>query len=251
MGGELILKFLLIIIVVCLCAALLAKIFLVNDDKPFLRDNIRAMMSTLLPALVLVLVVRAFVAEPFRIPSSSMQPGLHAGDYILVNKHQYGLRIPLTHHYLYRYGEPQRGDVVVFFPPQDNRYFIKRIVGMPGDLISYKDKSLSVNGQPVEYNNLPPDQYNQHEGFITYREERLDEDWHAIQIDRTRQSGDFQIRVRADHYYVMGDNRDNSRDSRSWGQVPRSRLVGPATVVWMHWRGFGTWPRFDRIGYIH
>lgn len=252
MNGELIPKLLIFATIIFSVIALADALIPKPNRESLLRDTLRSTTHTLLPVLIAVLLLRSFIAEPFRIPSSSMEPGLMAGDYILVNKYRYGLRLPLTNRYLFSTGNPRRGDVAVFFPPEDDRYFIKRVVGLPGDLISYHSKRLSVNGRPINYRPLDADALSDagvRDGFRG-RQESLGGSWHALQIHLQAGSQDFNIRVKKDHYFVMGDNRDNSRDSRVWGQVPRSRFIGPAILVWMHWRGFGTLPSFARFGSV-
>jgi signal peptidase I len=250
MNGELIPKFLIIATAICAVLVLVERLFPRSENPSLIRINIHSLVVTVFPALVLVLLVRSFVAEPFRIPSSSMQPGLITGDYILVNKNRYGLRLPLTNYYIYRREQPKRGDVVVFFPPNDDRYFIKRIIGMPGDHVIYRNKQLTVNGKQMRYESVLPPVPTQHSDPNTYLRERLGDDRHNIMHDVRRPSNNFEVHIAAGHYYVLGDNRDNSRDSRIWGQVPRSRLIGPATILWMHWDGFGSMPRFSRSGSI-
>lgn len=240
---------LIITTAILLAIAFLDKLLPAYKENSLIRSNIRHMVLAVLPILVAVLILRSFVVEPFRIPSSSMEPSLLAGDYILVNKYHYGLRIPLTNYYLYKVGDPQRGDVVVFFPPNDDRYFIKRVVGLPGDLITYRNKRLSVNGEPVRYADRPSLAPSKEQPFVITNEE-LNGDWHTVQHHENGLRQDFDLRIRRGHYFVMGDNRDNSRDSRVWGQVPRERFIGRAIFIWMHWRTFGSLPDFGRFGVI-
>lgn len=202
-----------------------------------------------LPVLLVVLVLRSFIAEPFQIPSSSMVPTLLVGDYILVNKFSYGIRLPVINTKVFEIGEPQRGDVMVFFPPNDARYFIKRVIGIPGDVISYRNKVLSVNGKKMPQEliaQLPP--LNPSYQIL---DENLDGVHHVVRHDLLRRgSGEFEIRVEAGHYFMMGDNRDNSSDSRVWGQVPERNIVGKAFAIWMHWGSFFSVPDFARAGMI-
>lgn len=203
------------------------------------------------PVLLVVLVLRSFLFEPFQIPSASMVPSLLIGDYILVNKFNYGLRLPVLQTKLVDINEPQRGDVVVFFPPNDKRYFIKRLVGLPGDQVSYRDKQLFINGEPVDTRlvaELPPQQ-----PVIQVLEEQLGEARHLIHNDNRAfggRLGDFSVTVKPGHYFMMGDNRDNSSDSRVWGQVPERNIVGQAVAIWMHWPSLGGLPDFSRVGGI-
>jgi signal peptidase I len=201
------------------------------------------------PVLFLVFVLRSFLVEPFQIPSSSMVPTLQVGDYILVNKFTYGIRLPVVRTKVIDLNEPQRGDVMVFFPPHLNEtYYIKRVIGLPGDRIRYIDKKLYVNGELVPQElllQLPP-------GRPRYRlsQERMGTAQYQVQADMMRGSDDFSLTVRPGHYFMMGDNRDNSSDSRVWGQVPERDIVGKAFAIWMHWESFFSLPSFHRVGAI-
>ena len=201
------------------------------------------------PVLFIVFVLRSFLVEPFQIPSSSMVPTLQVGDYILVNKFTFGVRLPVVRTKVLEMNEPTRGDVMVFFPPHLNdTYFIKRVVGLPGDRIRYIDKTLYINGEEVSQDllaQLPP-------GRPRYRltAESLGETTHELQTDMLRRNDDFSVTVKPGHYFMMGDNRDNSSDSRVWGQVPERDIVGKAFAIWMHWDSFFTVPSFQRVGSI-
>ena len=165
------------------------------------------------PVLLVVFVLRSFLVEPFQIPSSSMVPTLEVGDYILVNKYTYGIRLPVIRTKVLALNNPQRGDVVVFFPPHMNdTYFIKRVVGLPGDTVEYRNKQIFVNGKRVE-REPAAEQFAQSSHNITGRES-LGESEHLMQVDTRRPSSDFSVVVRPGHYFMMGDNRDNSSDSR-------------------------------------
>jgi signal peptidase I len=201
------------------------------------------------PVLLVVFVLRSFLVEPFQIPSSSMVPTLQVGDYILVNKYTYGIRLPVLRTKVLALNEPQRGDVMVFFPPHMNdTYFIKRVVGLPGDTVTYRNKRLYVNGQEIPEEPLAvlP------EGRSRYRVglETLGADTHLFQVDEARPAQDFSVVVKPGHYFMMGDNRDNSSDSRIWGQVPEKDIVGKAFAVWMHWDELLSLPSFSRVGLI-
>jgi len=208
------------------------------------------------PVLALVLVLRSFVAEPFVIPSGSMIPTLEVGDYILVNKYTYGLRLPVLGTKVVDLGEPARGDVMVFVPPHQPNYFIKRVVGIPGDRIEYRKKRLWINGEPVEVaivERSPPG----HPGVVEV-EEQLGEQEHRIHIypqrtmescDRRRPEGCSWV-VGEGEYFMMGDNRDQSDDSRSWGMVPEANIVGRAVAIWAHKQPGLNWPTFSRNGSI-
>lgn len=201
------------------------------------------------PVLAVVLVLRSFIIEPFQIPSGSMIPTLLVGDYILVNKFSYGLRLPVVGTKIVDIGEPERGDVMVFFPPHKDIYFIKRVIGLPGDQITYKNKRLYINGKEAEQvllAELPAGnpQYQLVSENLTGVEHLSH---NSIGIHR---GDDFSVTVKPGHYWMMGDNRDNSSDSRVWGQVPEERIVGKAFAIWLHWPSFTQLPSFSRLGAI-
>ncbi|MDD2893831.1 MAG: signal peptidase I [Halothiobacillaceae bacterium] len=205
---------------------------LVKPD-PLLVDYARSFF----PVLLVVVVLRSFVAEPFRIPSGSMMPTLEVGDFILVNKFAYGVRLPVLRTKIIPVGEPKRGDVAVFkYPEQPEIDYIKRVIGLPGDRIRYVNKQLTINGQLVPLEKLgtyPGDGANGREvGTTVYREDLL-----GVVHETLQRSGavgpEGEFTVPEGKYFVMGDNRDNSRDSRYWGFVPEDNLVGRAMLVWM------------------
>jgi signal peptidase I len=201
------------------------------------------------PVLFVVFVLRSFLVEPFQIPSSSMVPTLQVGDYILVNKYTFGIRLPVLRTKVLALNEPQRGDVMVFFPPHMNdTYFIKRVVGLPGDTVTYRNKRLFVNGEEVALE--PLGEYP--EGASRYRlgMETLGDSNHLMQVNDMRPARDMSIVVKPGHYFMMGDNRDNSSDSRIWGQVPEQDIVGKAFAIWMHWDSLLSIPSFSRVGLI-
>ena len=201
------------------------------------------------PVLFVVFVLRSFLVEPFQIPSSSMVPTLKVGDYILVNKFTYGIRLPVIRTKIFDFNTPQRGDVMVFFPPHMNdTYYIKRVVGLPGDKVSYRNKVLSVNGEAVVQEHLA----TLPEGNTRYQLslEALGHSNHLMQTNEMRRSRDFSVVVKPGHYFMMGDNRDNSSDSRVWGQVPEKDIVGKAFAIWMHWDSLFSVPGFSRVGSI-
>lgn len=186
------------------------------------------------PVILIVLLLRSFVVEPFRIPSGSMEPTLLPGDFILVSKFAYGLRLPVSNTKILGLGEPQRGDVVVFRYPEDpSKAFIKRIVGVPGDHIAYRHKQLFINGEPMEQAPLPatgefPLGYDQ-------RLETLGDANHRILVRSGYNDVSWEQVVPPGNYFAMGDNRDNSRDSRYWGFLPEENLIGEAFLIWMNW----------------
>jgi signal peptidase I len=188
------------------------------------------------PIILAVLVVRSFVVEPFRIPSGSMMPTLLVGDFILVNKFSYGLRLPVLNTRVLDLGSPERGDIAVFRYPEDPRIdYIKRVVGVPGDHLVYQDKVLYVNGEPMAQ--TPVGTYvGEGSGAsmsgASQRVEQLGEVNHEILVVPNAFERPFQYTVPEGHYFAMGDNRDNSRDSRFWGPVPDENLVGKAFFIW-------------------
>ncbi len=203
------------------------------------------------PVILAVLVLRSFIVEPFRIPSESMLPTLLKGDFILVNKFAYGLRLPVLNTKLIGNGQPARGDVVVFrYPLEPTIAYIKRVVGLPGDRLEYRGNQLFVNGQPAP---LTPLAGNAAEPGYRQFDERLDQVEHRIQVLvngrwglagfwaglQPRREPDgmvaWEYQVPAGHYFVMGDNRDNSSDSRVWGPLPEENLIGKAFFIWMNW----------------
>ncbi len=203
------------------------------------------------PVILIVLLLRSFLIEPFRIPSGSMIPTLHVGDFILVNKFSYGLRMPAFHDLLLPLGEPERGDVVVFrFPEDPSKDFIKRVVGLPGDRIRYEGKQLFINGEPMTQSTSG--YYSADAaGRAIIAEERIEDLAgleHKILINPARPDDDGEFEVPPAHYFMMGDNRDGSDDSRRWGFVPERNLVGKAFMIWMSWDGRRNRPALDRIG---
>jgi signal peptidase I len=194
------------------------------------------------PVLLLVLVIRSFVFEPFRIPSGSMKPTLVEGDFIFVKKFSYGLRLPVLETKIFETGSPKRGDVVVFRLPMDPSInYIKRVVGLPGDTVDFQRHRLTINGELIDLE-VTGEVF---ERAPIYSED-LDGRVHDILIRRPgRSTGDKIYTVPEGFYFMMGDNRDNSSDSRVIGLVAEKFLVGEAVRVWMHW---GNMPLLDRIG---
>ena len=217
------------------------------------------------PVLAIVLVLRSFLFEPFQIPSGSMKPTLEVGDFILVNKFAYGIRLPVIDTKIIEVGNPQRGDVMVFrYPSDPSVNYIKRVVGLPGDKVRYtSDKRLLVNDQPVA-EKLLGEVPGTLGSAVLYRE-KLGEVEHLIrkEMRRYRIEPNREWTVPAGHYFMMGDNRDNSNDSRYWndpkiapellGMVPDRNIVGKAFAIWMSWADpkMRNLPGFARVGLIH
>lgn len=202
------------------------------------------------PVLFAVLLLRSFLVEPFQIPSGSMIPTLQIGDFILVNKYAYGLRLPVSGDKIFPVGEPKRGDVMVFFPPNDRRYFIKRVVGLPGDEVRIIDNVLYINGEKKSQTPVVVADPGE-PGFQIVREDLNGAD-HLVRkgVVPGRLGRNYRAVVPEGHYFMVGDNRDNSNDSRVWGPVPDKHIVGKAFLVWMHWESFLSWPSFARVGGI-
>jgi len=216
------------------------------------------------PVIALVFILRSFLFEPFKIPSSSMVPTLQIGDLILVNKFTYGIRLPVVNKKIIDVNTPQRGDVMVFKYPKDTSLdYIKRVVGVPGDRVEYRNKKLSINGKDVSYKQLPDYLDEEHLTYSKQFEENLTGVSHRILNDDrapayvpnpdafprkelcSYNSEGFICTVPAGHYFMMGDNRDNSLDSRYWGFVPDEYIVGKAFFVWMNLSNL------KRIGSFH
>ena len=190
------------------------------------------------PVLLLVLLLRSFLVEPFQIPTGSMIPSLLVGDFVLVNKYAYGLRLPVLGTRIIPIDDPQRGEVMVFVHPQEGKYYIKRVIGLPGDTIRYADSNLYINGEPIAREYLADVTVNTRIGELpgTLYAENLGAVAHTTQ--HINGLGNRRARttwiVPNGQYFMMGDNRDNSFDSREWGTVPEQNIVGKAVAVWMH-----------------
>jgi len=190
------------------------------------------------PIILVVLVIRSFIAEPFRIPSGSMLPTLHIGDFILVNKFAYGVRLPVLNTKIIDVSEPERGDVLVFrYPKNPQVDYIKRVVGLPGDKIGYFNKTIYINGIAIsqEVQQKDVDLLGVVPSDNELRVETLGQHTHDLLVDPNRRLVEGETTVPSGHYFVMGDNRDNSNDSRFWGTVPEENLVGKAFFIWMSW----------------
>ncbi len=231
---------------------LLGKLKKMPEGRSIMVDYGRS----LFPVILIVFVLRSFMVEPFRIPSGSMLPTLHLGDFILVNKAAYGLRLPIIYKKIIPTGEPERGDVMVFrFPENPKINFIKRVVGLPGDKIRVVGRTVYVNGAKLEQTLVDGNHQTAdlRGGYTSNRYvENIDEVTHDILLRKGgRGAKGFDGIVPDGQYFVMGDNRDNSRDSRYWGYVPSENLVGRAFFIWFAWdvvNGGGVdWGRIGRI----
>lgn len=210
------------------------------------------------PILLLVLLIRSFLFEPFRIPTGSLEPTLEIGDFIAVNKFIYGLRLPVIYEKIIGISEPKRGDVIVFRHPTQNVDYIKRVVGLPGDHISYIDKVLYINGRPATQTFKDYSVERDAEGVETpviEKEENLDGVRHAIfirqkdtKLDSSAALNQSSWTVPKGCYFMMGDNRDDSYDSRYWGFVPEANLKGKAMLIWLSWDHQDHCIRWRRMG---
>ncbi len=241
-----------------------------TGDQPILVEY----ASQFFPVLFIVLLLRSFIFEPFRIPSGSMIPTLLVGDFILVSKFSYGLRLPVIHTKILETGKPQNGDVAVFrFPEDPTTDYIKRVIGIPGDKITLRGKELLVNGEAVDYSEkatyvMPGTDDIMANAFI--RSENLGEGAYDILVDTSNRMhpphpnlrvadadvvltdtgfvAEYSVNVPEGMYFMLGDNRDRSNDSRYWGFVPEANLVGKAKYIWMHYNDGILWSRLgERI----
>jgi signal peptidase I len=210
--------------------------------------------GNLFPVLVVVFLLRSFLVEPFRIPSESMMPTLQDGDFILVNKYTYGVRLPILNQKIINVNEPQRGEVMVFrFPINPSENYIKRVIGLPGDTVAYKNKRLTINDKAVPTETQDGYLHSKRLYYSAQFEETLGKGAHRILNDEIRSANGYDTsdfhrykencqyntegvicQVPEGHYFVMGDNRDNSRDSRFWGFVPEENIIGKAFFIWFN-----------------
>ena len=191
-----------------------------------------------------IFILRTFMYEPYQIPSGSMIPGLQVGDFILVNKHSYGLKVNRIGKPFALASDPEYGDVVVFIPPHVNVPYIKRLIGKPGDTIRYANKRLYVNGSPINQELISLN------GTETLLQETFLDSKRTIRLEGGSASYPEEFSVPAGQYFVMGDNRDNSSDSRYWGFVPRENFMGTGELIWMTWECWTCLPTFRRTGLI-
>jgi len=237
-------------------AAALVQAGTAEDSEPVVKALKEATWveycKSFFPVILAVLLLRSFLVEPFRIPSGSMMPTLLVGDFILVNKFAYGIRLPVLNKKIVAIDEPERGDVVVFrYPKNPSVDYIKRIVGLPGDKVGYYNKIVYINGEPS--GQVPAGVYVGKGSGVSMsgaseRREQLGDIQHDILVMPRTPGLEGEYVVGEDEYFVMGDNRDNSNDSRYWGTVPEANLVGKAFRIWMNWDGANKGVEWDRIG---
>ena len=231
-----------------MCLCLLVALMIINNE--LLKTTGKGWF---LPVFF-IFVLRTFIYEPYQIPSGSMIPGLQVGDFILVNKHSYGLKINRIGKPFAMASDPEYGDVVVFIPPHVNVPYIKRLIGKPGDTIGYLNKKIYVNGVPINQELISS---TEEETFIkevlkySCANDDCNNSERIIRIVGGSASYPEEFSVPADHYFAMGDNRDNSSDSRYWGFVPRENFMGTGEMIWMTWECWTCLPSFSRAGWIN
>jgi signal peptidase I len=204
------------------------------------------------PALLLVWLIRSFLIQPYRVPTGSLEPTILPGDFIAVKQFSYGLRLPVLNKEIVKIGEPKRGDIALFHWPVDtSKLFVKRVVGIPGDHIVYKNNQLTINGQAMQQQYIGKALETEQGGITASVDkmlENLDGVKHYIFLKPGSSTQDIDITVPEGHYFMVGDNRDDSYDSRDWGFVPKSFLVGKAFGIWMSWDSERHTVRWRRIG---
>ncbi|MBA2648518.1 MAG: signal peptidase I [Legionella sp.] len=201
------------------------------------------------PVFLLVLMLRSFLIEPFRIPSGSLEPTLLVGDFVAVNKFSYGFRLPVWEKKFLSVADPKTGEVAVFrWPPNTSMDFIKRVIGVPGDKVGYHNKKLTINGQEAKQTFVKYTIDESSGNAVAQYTENLNGKIHDIFVRTNVPAFDFDIEVPKGHYFMMGDNRDDSADSRFWGFVPEENFRGKALLVWMSWNGKTDSVRWSKIG---
>lgn len=201
------------------------------------------------PVFFIVLLLRSFIIEPFRIPSGSLEPTLLVGDFVAVNKFAYGLRLPVWDKKILSIANPKTGDIAVFrWPPDPSFDYIKRVIGVPGDKIRYHNKILTINNHPIKQTFLEYTTDESSGNTVAKYRENLNGIEHDIFIRPDVPAHDLSVTVPAGQYFMMGDNRDDSADSRFWGFVSEDNLRGKAMLVWMSWNGKTSMPRWSKIG---
>ncbi len=219
--------------------------------KPLQNNRIIKFGRSYFPVFLLVLLVRSFVFQPFKVVSGSLEPTVLIGDYLAVNQAAYGLRLPVVHSKIFDTNKPHVGDIALFYFPENPKLvFVKRVIGIPGDHIVYKNKILTINGKEMPQSedgigfdiepNLPPK-------LMLQKTESLNGHLHKIYVSDAPSFDDIEVIVPENSYFMMGDNRDDSDDSRRWGFVPEQNLIGRAYRILFSWDGDSHKPRFRRI----
>ncbi|KTC68280.1 signal peptidase I (lepB-1) [Legionella birminghamensis] len=216
------------------------------EEKP---NKIIEYSRSFFPVFFIVLLLRSFLVEPFRIPSGSLEPTLLVGDFLAVNKFAYGLRMPVWEKKVVPIANPKTGEIAVFrWPPNPGYDYIKRVIGVPGDKISYHNKVLTINGKEAKQSFVEYTTDESSGKAVAKYSENLNGVVHNIFIRPDVAATDFEVTVPAGQYFMMGDNRDDSADSRFWGFVSDEYLRGKAFLVWMSWNGKTDSLRWSKIG---
>ena len=252
------LNFPLILVVLTAVSGLIALIDILffakkrKDKKmPMIFDYARSFF----PVFLIVLIIRSFIVQPYRVPTGSLEPTVLPHDFIVVSQFTYGLRLPVLNKKILNIGEPKTGDIAVFrFPGDPSVDYIKRVVGVPGDHIVYQNKTLTINGKKMPQK-FVKDGFDTEPGMpniaAQVREENLNGVKHQILIHQdASESENYNFTVPKDYYFMMGDNRDGSADSRYWGFVPENNLVGKAKIIWFSWDAHKFNVRWSRIGKV-
>ena len=210
---------------------------------------------TLVIFLIVMVLFRSAIADWNQVPSGSMKPTILEGDRVVVNKLAYDLKVPFTTWHVAEWDDPKRGEIVTFYSPDDEKLLIKRVIGVPGDVITMRNNQLYVNEEPATYSRLGSNIVNQLDYYQRHThaffKEKIDQTEHAVML-RPAQPNDYNsfgpIEIPDDKYMMLGDNRDNSNDSRYWGPVPEENLIGKAFFIWMHWNTDSSYSILERVG---
>jgi len=249
------------LVLLCLAVMLVCRYMFPSlaerDPEPWYLDYARSFF----PVLLIVFLLRGFIAEPFRIPSGSMLPTLEVGDFILVNKFSYGVRLPILQTKLVDINQPERGDIMVFRYPGDNKTnYIKRVIGLPGDAVEYRNKKLFINGKLIDNVKdgfyTPYDRHGRASELLRFKQlipaanasDKTNTEFSILHDKRSYSSRNRVIKVPEGHYFMLGDNRDHSQDSRFWGFVPDKNIVGRAFFIWFHYNNQGGGVKLSRVG---
>lgn len=246
--------FLTLAVIVTGILTLIDKVFfekkrmLTGKKQPWFFDYARSFF----PALLIVWCIRSFIVQPYRVPTGSLEPTVMPGDFIIVKQYSYGVRLPVTQSKVYGKGEPKRGDIALFYYPKDPAVrFVKRVIGLPGDHVVYKNKVLTINGKEMKQVVIGPDLNEESGGLpqpVIRKREYLDGVVHDIFVDKDKNEyQEVDVTVPAGHYFMMGDNRDSSDDSRYWGFVADKYLIGQAFAIWLSWDTNNTKLRWHRM----